>query len=355
MKKMISRWRVLAAATAAFVASMSFTACITSNDAETPATEQVSPSENSAAATDEASADNTAKSNDANIAANGNTASGNNASGEGAKAKNAANADPFADALNNSAQGAPANPTATPAPGAAGAELQGLVIESAPKAATGSAPAPDAVGSDPFAPAPAPEGSTASAAPVPAPEPSPASVPPATGDGGGGGVASLPEMGTLMPYYIRRGDTLGDIAAAVYGDKSQWRKLAEENKLSDPSRIYAGDVLFYTLTEKSKNFATAYEASGRTTMTVSKGDTLSSIAAKVLGSQQEWRTLWKMNPRLKNPDRLVVGMVLAFRSGSNEKKTAQNAIDVPDEDNDDNEAEAQADANGDDVFVAMAQ
>jgi nucleoid-associated protein YgaU len=354
-KTTTSSLRMVVAAVAAFVASVSVTACVTSGEADAPATEQVAENatnaadgENVAATTENGAAENSATENAAPAENNSNLSlNGANAAPEAAEGE----ADPFAAALNNSAQ--PANNLNSAAPEAnsaqtgsseqgagSGGELQKLVSESAPGAATTPEGA-DSEGEDPFA---APTNSALNQAAS-----SSATIPsPSTDDGS---VASLPEMGTMMPYYVQKGDTLGDIAATVYGDKSQWRKLAAENNLKDPSSIYAGDVILYTLTEKSKAFAASYEGAALKSVTVAKGDTLSSLAAKVLGSSQEWRTLWKMNAKIANPDSIEVGMVLTYRKiASDTASAAQNDTD------DGSEEEVQeASVDSDSVFVGMAE
>ncbi len=48
-------------------------------------------------------------------------------------------------------------------------------------------------------------------------------------------------------YLIKEGDTLGTISTAVYGTKSRWKELWENNKqlIHDPNRIFAGFYLYY--------------------------------------------------------------------------------------------------------------
>lgn len=47
------------------------------------------------------------------------------------------------------------------------------------------------------------------------------------------------------PYTVRKGDTLEKIAAKVYGDSSQWRRIYKANpeKLKSPNRVYPGQEL----------------------------------------------------------------------------------------------------------------
>ena len=49
-----------------------------------------------------------------------------------------------------------------------------------------------------------------------------------------------PEMTT---YRIKRGDSLASIAAAMYGDPSQWCIIAEANSLDDPRALEIGRTL----------------------------------------------------------------------------------------------------------------
>jgi hypothetical protein len=49
-----------------------------------------------------------------------------------------------------------------------------------------------------------------------------------------------------------------------------------------------------------------------TTYTVRPGDTLSSIAHKLLGSERYWPELWWANKKITNPDEISVGQVLTL-------------------------------------------
>ena len=49
--------------------------------------------------------------------------------------------------------------------------------------------------------------------------------------------------GTLTTYTVQRGDTLGRIAAKFYGDGRKYPIIARANNISNPSRIWIGQVL----------------------------------------------------------------------------------------------------------------
>ncbi len=55
-------------------------------------------------------------------------------------------------------------------------------------------------------------------------------------------------------YLIKKGDTLGSVAYDIYGKKSKWKKLWENNKtlIKDPNKIYAGFYLYYQISEEEK-------------------------------------------------------------------------------------------------------
>ena len=73
--------------------------------------------------------------------------------------------------------------------------------------------------------------------PVPRPAPAP-SPPPAQPEP----VQPAPAP-VLRTYTIKRGDTLGGIAKAMYGNASKYRIIAEANHIADPRRIWVGQVL----------------------------------------------------------------------------------------------------------------
>jgi nucleoid-associated protein YgaU len=125
-----------------------------------------------------------------------------------------------------------------------------------------------------------------------------------------GGV--LPEMGSKMPYVVRPGDTLGKIAQRIYGDISKWRMIQQLTGLNNPSKIYPGDVVYYQLSPEASNFARTYESLPRQEVVAAEGDTLASIAAKVLGSSRHWKEIWRQNDSIDNPDVITPGQTIYY-------------------------------------------
>lgn len=190
---------------------------------------------------------------------------------------------------------------------AVGAELEGLVNESssemtgAPLPENESAFADASTAEDPFAQTEETSYNDASVGAA-------ASFGGATAEG-----SVVPEEGTLMPYFVRSGDTLSVIAGRVYGNSGKWRDLASVNNLEDPNKIYVGDVIYYRLDGGSRQFAQQYEGAARASVEVAQGDSLYSISARVYGSGANWKTLWRDNPQINNPDHLRVGMTVIYR------------------------------------------
>lgn len=124
--------------------------------------------------------------------------------------------------------------------------------------------------------------------------------------------AALPELGSKMPYIVKEGDTLGSIAGRIYGDRSKWREMSELSSLINPNLIYIGDVVYYQLTQETLNFAQIYEGLPRQEVVVQQGDTLSTIASRVLNSAMDWKHLWRQNDNVSDPDSLTAGTVLYY-------------------------------------------
>ena len=115
-----------------------------------------------------------------------------------------------------------------------------------------------------------------------------------------------------MPYIVQRGDTLAKISTKVYGSKDKWKDISSLSGLANPSRIYPGDIVYYTLDAQSQAFAQAYESVQRGSTQVQQGDTLATIAKRVLGSSNAWKAIWRQNDTINNPDKLDPGMTVYY-------------------------------------------
>jgi len=122
----------------------------------------------------------------------------------------------------------------------------------------------------------------------------------------------LPQMNSKLAYVVEAGDTLGKIATKIYGDQKRWRDIANLSNMSNPNHIYPGDVVYYTLEESSRNFASAYESIKRAKEIVREGDTLAAISMRVYGTSKAWRHIWRQNDNIDNPDELTAGMSVYY-------------------------------------------
>ncbi|MGL5837617.1 MAG: LysM peptidoglycan-binding domain-containing protein [Sphingorhabdus sp.] len=95
---------------------------------------------------------------------------------------------------------------------------------------------------------------------------------------------------TATDYPIGRGDTLGEIAARFGTDVDT---LARMNGITDPNRIYAGQMLKVP--------------GNRQSHPVERGDTLSEIAA-MNGTSVD--ALMRANPEIRNADQIYPGQVI---------------------------------------------
>ena len=100
-------------------------------------------------------------------------------------------------------------------------------------------------------------------------------------------------------HVVQPGDTLSEIALRFGTTVS---KLAQLNGITDPNKIYPGQVLRLT----------GNTSPGQTTYTVQSGDTLSQIAARFGTTYQ---TLAQLN-RISDPNKIYPGQQLKLPSAS---------------------------------------
>lgn len=101
------------------------------------------------------------------------------------------------------------------------------------------------------------------------------------------------ETATPSAYTIRRGDTLGAVAARFGTDVAT---LARINGIANPDRIFAGQQL-------------AIPGSGTRVHVVARGDTLGAIAR---GAGLSLAEVMRANPQIRNPDVIYPGDSIAL-------------------------------------------
>ncbi|MEN9835499.1 MAG: hypothetical protein RL011_1692 [Pseudomonadota bacterium] len=261
----------------------------------------------------------------------GDAAAGEEGDGSGGNNATAEDGAAAADAEAANAATGGENAEAVANAGAAGSgenDLQDIITEmngqqpagdnAAAEAAAGdaAAPAADAAAApagDAATPAAAPANATASAAPAAAPAASaPASMALPQQPGGSPAAAGLPELGSKMAYIVEPGDTLAKISQKIYGAPGRWQEMATLSGLANPSKIYPGDVIYYTLEEGALAFAKAYDAVQRAEEQVQPGDTLATISKRVYGETSGWRSIWRHNDNIDDPDVVQSGTTVYY-------------------------------------------
>ena len=132
-------------------------------------------------------------------------------------------------------------------------------------------------------------------------------------------------------YTVQPGDTLATIAQHVLGDPSRWREIYELNRqaIPNPNMLGMGQVLALPAnaspsvsTPPSSPPADTYVRSGAT-YTVRAGDSLESIAQRMLGDAGRWHEIYDLNRQIiQNPNLIYSGQVLVL-PGNASSSTSQ--------------------------------
>ena len=105
-------------------------------------------------------------------------------------------------------------------------------------------------------------------------------------------------------HVVQAGDDLWSLAERYYGDGRDWRKIAAANPhvlTGGPDRLQVGWRLRIPDLDKDAD-------AGDRVITVRRGDTLSSIAERELGTSARWNDIFHVNrAQLSDPDELAVG------------------------------------------------
>ena len=200
------------------------------------------------------------------------------------------------------------------AAGSANGDLQEIITEMNGDGSAKTAASDSGANAAPVAEAAAPD-------PAAVNTPAPAAVASAAAPAAPG----LPESGSKMAYVVEAGDTLAKIATKIYGDQKRWKDIAGLSGLDNPNHIYPGDLVYYSLDDASRSFASNYEGIKRSQETVREGDTLAGISKRVYGKSNLWKHIWRQNEHIDNPDKLTAGMIV-FYMDKGSIKTALNSI-----------------------------
>jgi nucleoid-associated protein YgaU len=130
-------------------------------------------------------------------------------------------------------------------------------------------------------------------------------------------------------YSIQPGESLAAIARREYGDEKLWRRLAELNadRIRDADIVPAGVTIRLppraelTGTAPSQTPSAAPDRASTPadrpagprfeTYTFKSGDSLSKVAARLLGSGKKWNVLYELNRDvIRNPDNVPAGTTI---------------------------------------------
>lgn len=133
-----------------------------------------------------------------------------------------------------------------------------------------------------------------------------------------------PATARALPYRmhtVSSGESLSAICSAEYGDPSLARELATYNGIDEPDHVEvgarirlpkAGDLVRgRPAVAKPSTPAPVSPAAKQKTYTVRKGDVLTTIASRVLGTSKKFNLIFEANrDKLDDPDDIRPGMVL---------------------------------------------
>ena len=135
-------------------------------------------------------------------------------------------------------------------------------------------------------------------------------------------------LGTILApgeksHVVAAGDSMSSICARYYNDRSLVNALARHNGMSDPNVLKAGQPLRIPTKQTlapsvlAKNDSSVALRAVNTkpaapkTYTIKDGDTLMSLASKLMGSAGKWEELYEYNKDvLDDPDTMIVGTVI---------------------------------------------
>ncbi|MBT4531089.1 MAG: LysM peptidoglycan-binding domain-containing protein [Phycisphaerae bacterium] len=148
----------------------------------------------------------------------------------------------------------------------------------------------------------------------------------------GGGIDVIPgpptprdsttdHIGDLM-HTVRIGETLNVICKEHYGDSGLARSVALWNNINNPNEIERGtqialpsrySLIANSMVQTQQQTTVAITQSKMGTYKVKKGDTLSEIAQKIMGTTRKTQLLIDLNKDvMPNPNNIRPGMILKY-------------------------------------------
>ena len=112
---------------------------------------------------------------------------------------------------------------------------------------------------------------------------------------------------------------MGHLSQRYYGSARHWNRIADANPDVDAEWLKVGQKLKIPAAPARQASSTPrkqFKAPAGRSHTIDDGETLSSIAEDRLGHTKHWYRIYEANRERigSDPDRLVVGMVIAIPS-----------------------------------------
>lgn len=137
-------------------------------------------------------------------------------------------------------------------------------------------------------------------------------------------------------YKVQPGDTMGQIAIDQLGTIQNLKLLQAANPSVDPARMSVGtNLVLPEVPDRPAGSGLASTSapvkdvvspkSGGRTYQVEEGDSLWSIASRLLGDGNRYREIAELNPKV-NPDVLLLGQSLVLPAGSAPVATAKRSL-----------------------------
>jgi nucleoid-associated protein YgaU len=136
-------------------------------------------------------------------------------------------------------------------------------------------------------------------------------------------VAATPVVSSVAPlalatHTVQTGDTLSKIARKYYNnDQTKWTLIqaANADALGPQCQLKTGMKLTIPAPPRVETLVSAPTAHSPSIVTVQRGDTLGTLAARTMGDKNKWKALFDENhDQLKRETDLKVGMVLRVPS-----------------------------------------
>lgn len=109
-------------------------------------------------------------------------------------------------------------------------------------------------------------------------------------------------------HVVQRGEWLWTLADRYLGDGSQWREIADANPGISPDHLAVGQKLIIPVVADSGRSS---DTRNSDTITVERGDSLSSISDDLYDTENHWRDLYRENKeQISDPDLIDVGQIL---------------------------------------------